>query len=242
MPERIAAATVSFPTVGHACDTVIETIQTGVPMARMELLDAVQVGACNAYSGLSLPESPLLLLEFHGSETGVAEQVAAVEAIAEGQGGTGFDWTTAAEDRTRLWQARHDAYWAACALRPGARGLSTDVCVPISRLAEAVAAAQAKAGAMGLTAPVLGHVGDGNFHVLLLVDVADAAERAAADAYTEWLGRLALEMDGTCTGEHGIGQGKRALLREEMGGAVDAMAAIKRALDPLGIMNPGKIV
>ena len=242
IPEAIAAAACSFPTVGAGCEAAMAAIQTGLPVARMELLDAVQVGACNAYSKLSLPETPLLLLEFHGSDAGVAEQAARFGEIAADTGGAGFRWTTSTEERTALWQARHDAYWAACALRPGARGLSTDVCVPISRLGEAVEAAQARAAGIGLPATVLGHVGDGNFHVLLLVDVDDAAERTAADGYIDWLADLALSLDGTCTGEHGIGQGKRALLRREMGEAVDVMAAIKAALDPLGIMNPGKVV
>ena len=242
IPEAIAAASCSFPTVNAACEAAMGAIQMGLPVARMELLDAVQVAACNAYSELSLPEAPLLLLEFHGSDAGVAEQAEAFGDLAAEAGGTGFGWTASTEERTALWQARHDAYWAACALRPGAKGLSTDVCVPISRLGEAVEAARARAEGIGMPATVLGHVGDGNFHVLLLVDVTDAAERAAADAYIEWLAELALSLDGTCTGEHGIGQGKRALLRREMGGAVDVMAAVKAALDPLGIMNPGKVI
>ena len=242
IPEAIAAASCSFPTVNAACEAAMGAIQMGLPVARMELLDAVQVAACNAYSELSLPEAPLLLLEFHGSDAGVAEQAEAFGDLAAEAGGTGFRWTASTEERTALWQARHDAYWAACALRPGAKGLSTDVCVPISRLGEAVEAARARAEGIGMPATVLGHVGDGNFHVLLLVDVTDAAERAAADAYIEWLADLALSLDGTCTGEHGIGQGKRALLRREMGGAVDVMAAVKAALDPLGIMNPGKVI
>ena len=242
IPEAIAAASCSFPTINAACEAAMGAIQMGLPVARMELLDAVQVAACNAYSELSLPEAPLLLLEFHGSDAGVAEQAEAFGDLAAEAGGTGFRWTASTEERTALWQARHDAYWAACALRPGAKGLSTDVCVPISRLGEAVEAARARAEGIGMPATVLGHVGDGNFHVLLLVDVTDAAERAAADAYIEWLADLALSLDGTCTGEHGIGQGKRALLRREMGGAVDVMAAVKAALDPLGIMNPGKVI
>jgi len=183
-----------------------------------------------------------LLLEFHGTEAGVAEQAEAFGALAADHGGGGFRWTTVAEERTRLWQARHDAYWACIALRPGARGLSTDVCVPISRLADCVAAASHRAAADGLVAPIVGHAGDGNFHVLLLVDPQDAAERAKAEAYVGWLNDLAIGMEGTCTGEHGIGQGKRAYLRRELGAAVDVMAAIKAALDPAGLMNPGKII
>ncbi|KIT15309.1 FAD-binding oxidoreductase [Jannaschia aquimarina] len=242
IPEAIRAAACTFPDVGAAVETCIAVIQSGIPIARIELLDALQVRACNLHSGLDLPEAPLLLLEFHGSPAGVAEQVETVAALVREAGGSGFRWEERAEDRTRLWQARHDAYWAACALRPGAKGLSTDVCVPISNLGPAIEAAQRKAREMNLLAPALGHVGDGNFHVLLLVDPEDAAERAGADAYIEWLAELAWSLDGTCTGEHGIGQGKRALLRREAGEAVDVMAAIKAALDPLGIMNPGKIV
>ena len=242
IPERIAAAACSFATVRAACETVIAATQMALPLARMELLDALQVRASNAYSKLTLPEAPLLLLEFHGTEAGVAEQVELFREVAGEHGASDYRWTASTEERTALWQARHDAYWAACALRPGARGLSTDVCVPVSRLADCVTAAQARAAEMDLLAPVLGHVGDGNFHVLLLVDVSSEAERAAADAYVDWLAETALAMDGTCTGEHGIGQGKRHLLRRELGPAVDVMAAVKRAIDPFGIMNPGKIV
>ena len=242
IPEAISSASCSFPSVAAACDAVIATIQMGIPVARIELLDALQVRACNAYSGLSLPEAPLLLLEFHGSDSGVAEQAASFGEIAEEFGAAGFAWTTSAEDRTKLWQARHDAYWAALQLRPGAQGISTDVCVPISRLAECVTACQARLEEMGLLAPVVGHVGDGNFHTLLLIDMDDKAEVARADAFVGWLNDLAISMDGTCTGEHGIGQGKMPYLTRELGDATAYMAAIKRALDPENIMNPGKIV
>ena len=242
VPEAISAASCRFPAVSNACEAVIEAIQTGVSMARIELLDSLTVKAVNSYSGLSLPESPMLLLEFHGSGTGVAEQSKAAGEIFADHGGSNFDWTVKQEERSRLWQARHDAYWAALQLRPGARGLSTDACVPISRLAECVAAAQAKASELGFIAPVLGHVGDGNFHVLLLVDTESARELEATERYVSWLADLAISNGGTCTGEHGIGQGKIEFLERELGPATAIMADIKRALDPLNIMNPGKIV
>jgi D-lactate dehydrogenase (cytochrome) len=242
IPEAMSSATCSFPSVRAACEAVIATIQMGVPVARIELLDALQVRACNAYSKLTLPEQPLLLLEFHGSTASVAEQAATFGELAEDAGGTGFTWTASPEDRTRLWQARHDAYWAACALKPEAEGLSTDVCVPISRLADCVGAVQDKLTEMSLTAPIVGHVGDGNFHTLLLVDPDDAEELARGKDYLAWLADLAISMEGTCTGEHGIGQGKAGYLRAELGAAVDVMAAIKAAVDPQGIMNPGKIL
>jgi D-lactate dehydrogenase (cytochrome) len=242
IPEAMSSATCSFPSVEAACTAVIQTIQMGIPVARMELLDAQSVGAVNAYSKLSLPETPLLLLEFHGSAAGVAEQAETFGQIAEDAGGTGFAWTTSPEERTRLWQARHDAYWATIALRPGAKALATDVCVPISRLAECVEAARAKASSLGLVAPILGHVGDGNFHVTPLVDLSNPDEVANTETFLAWLAELAISMDGTCTGEHGIGQGKRVYLRKELGEAVDVMASIKAALDPANLMNPGKIV
>jgi D-lactate dehydrogenase (cytochrome) len=242
IPEAMSSARCSFPTVHAACDAVIATIQTGIPVARIELLDTLQVRAVNAYSKLDLPEAPLLLLEFHGSEASVAEQAAGFGEIAAEAGGTGFEWTTRPEDRTRLWQARHDAYWASLQLRPGARGISTDVCVPISRLADCVAATQERLSELALVAPIVGHVGDGNFHVMPLVDMADAGEVERTEAFVGWLNDLALSMGGTCTGEHGIGQGKRKYLRAELGGAVDVMSRIKAALDPDGILNPGKII
>ena len=220
----------------------MQTIQYGVPVARMELLDSLSVRAVNAYSGLDLPEEPLLLMEFHGSQTSVAEQAEMVGAISEELGGSGFEWTTRTEQRSKLWQARHDAYWASMALRPEARGISTDVCVPISRLAECVVRCQEKLAELGLLAPIIGHVGDGNFHTLPLVDVDNPEEIARADSFVSWLNELAISMEGTCTGEHGIGQGKMPYLRAELGQAVDVMAAIKVSLDPDNIMNPGKIV
>ncbi|MCP4821387.1 MAG: FAD-binding protein [Shimia sp.] len=241
IPEAMSSARCSFETIDAACQAVMATIQYGIPVARIELLDSLAVKAANAYSKLDLPEQHLLLLEFHGSESGVAEQSEMFGHIAEEFGGSGFEWTQKAEDRSKLWQARHDMYWAALALRPGAQGVSTDVCVPISRLAECVTAAKEKADELGLISTVVGHVGDGNFHMLPLVDMEDADEVARAQGYVSWLNNLAIEMGGTCTGEHGIGQGKRPYLRKELGGAVDVMGAIKAAIDPDGIMNPGKI-
>ncbi|MEO0938239.1 MAG: FAD-linked oxidase C-terminal domain-containing protein [Pseudomonadota bacterium] len=241
IPEVISAARCSFPTVAAACEAVMAVIQYAIPVARIELLDTVQVRASNAYSGLDLPETPLLLLEFHGSAAGVAEQVETFGDIAGAFGASGYTATTTLEERNALWKARHDAYWAALQLRPGARGLSTDVCVPISRLAECVAAAQAKLDALGFVAPIVGHVGDGNFHSLVLVDESSEDELAKAAGYVSWLNDLAISMDGTCTGEHGIGQGKMPYLRRELGAAVDVMGAVKMALDPQNILNPGKV-
>jgi D-lactate dehydrogenase (cytochrome) len=242
IPEAVSAATCSFPSVGAACTAVIATIQYGIPVARIELLDALQVRAVNAYSKLSLPEAPLLVVEFHGSESGVAEQAEAFGDIASDHGGTGFTFTTREEERSQLWQARHDAYWAGLQLRPGAKGLSTDVCVPVSRLADCVSAAQDRLAAAGMLAPIVGHVGDGNFHCLLLVDMDNHAEIAQAEDFIGWLNDLAISMDGTCTGEHGIGQGKAKYLERELGaGAMTMMRAIKGAVDPHHIMNPGKM-
>jgi D-lactate dehydrogenase (cytochrome) len=242
IPETIAAGTCPFPSVEAACNATIMTIQTGIPVARIELLDALQVRACNVYSKLSLPETPTLFLEFHGTEAGVAEQSRLFGEIAQELGGGPFEWATKPEDRSRLWQARHDAYWAQCALRPGARSLATDVCVPISRLAECVTETQRDIAENNLLAPIVGHVGDGNFHVGLLVERDNAAEVAQVEGFLERLVERALRMGGTCTGEHGVGQGKMKYLAAEHGApALDAMRAIKRALDPLDIMNPGKI-
>ena len=242
IPEAMSSATCSFPDLESACNAVIMTIQMGIPVARIELLDALQVKAVNGFSKLSLPEEPLLLLEFHGSEASVAEQSESFGDIADEFGGTGFSWTTSSEERTKLWQARHDAYWASLSLRPGAVGISTDVCVPISRLAECVATTQAKLEELGIMAPIVGHVGDGNFHTLLLIDMEDENEVAAAHEFVSWLNELAISMEGTCTGEHGIGQGKRRYLEKEIGAGVDVIKAIKTAIDPDNIMNPGKII
>jgi D-lactate dehydrogenase (cytochrome) len=242
IPEAISAGLCSFPSVEAACDTVIATVQYGIPVARIELLDALQVKACNAYSKLDLAEQPTLFLEFHGTPAGVAEQAETFGEIAAEHGGGGFRWETREEERLKLWQARHDAYWAVRALRPGAEAFATDACVPISRLAECVRETQADLERLGLTAPIVGHVGDGNFHLSVLVDTAERAEMQAAEELIARLAERAIAMDGTCTGEHGIGQGKMACLERELGPAVEVMRAIKRALDPADIMNPGKIV
>ena len=243
IPEAISGGVCPFPSVEAACNAAIATIQSGIPVARIELLDELQVKATNLYSKLTLPEVPMLFVEFHGSPAGVAEQSERFGEIADDLGGGPFEWTTKPEDRTRLWQARHDAYWAGRGLRPGVQAIATDVCVPLSRLAECVTETQREIAAHGLVAPILGHVGDGNFHLTLLVDMADAGEVKAAKGLCERLVERALAMDGTCTGEHGVGQGKMKYLAGELGEpALAAMAAIKRALDPDGIMNPGKIV
>jgi D-lactate dehydrogenase (cytochrome) len=243
IPEAISAGHCQFPSVEAACNTAIATIQSGIPIARVELMDELQVRATNLYSKLALPEAPMLFVEFHGSPAGVAEQSERFGEIAREFGAAAFEWTTKPEERTRLWQARHDAYWAGRSLRPGAQAFATDVCVPISRLAECVTQTQRDIAEHGLVAPILGHVGDGNFHLSLLVDMADADELQAAKALSERLIERALGMDGTCTGEHGVGQGKMKYLPGELGDTtIAAMAAIKHALDPHGIMNPGKIV
>ena len=241
-PEAISGGVCPFPSIEAACQAVIATIQCGIPVARIELLDEQQVKACNIYSKLTLTETPTLFLEFHGSEAGVKEQSELFGAIAEEYGGGPFDWATRAEERTSLWTARHDAYWASFTLRPGAKGVATDVCVPISRLAECVTETKQDIESKGLLATVVGHVGDGNFHVLVLVDEDNDEEVEKAEAFVERLNWRAIEMEGTCTGEHGVGQGKMKYLRKEHGGGVDMMAAIKRALDPDNILNPGKIV
>ena len=194
------------------------------------------------YSKLDYPESPCLFLEFHGSDAGVAEQAETFGMIAEENGGGPFLWTAVAEERSKLWKARHDAYWASLTLRPGAKGLSTDVCVPISRLAECVAATEADIAEMALIAPIVGHAGDGNFHVLALMDPEDAGEVALVERFVARLNMRAIAMEGTCTGEHGVGQGKVGFLKAEHGHGVEVMRQIKRALDPHDIMNPGKIL
>jgi D-lactate dehydrogenase (cytochrome) len=243
IPEAISSAVCAFPSIGQAVTTVIATIQCGVPVARIELLDEVQMGACIAYSKLEgYQAAPTLFFEFHGTPAGVEEQAEMVKGIARELGGGDFRWATRAEDRNRLWQARHDAYYAAMALRPGAKGVVTDVCVPISRLAECVLAAKEAIAASGLLAPMVGHAGDGNFHLSILVDPDDGDEIARAKEIGRRLVEQALALGGTCTGEHGVGQGKMAYLDAEHGAALDTMRAIKHALDPDNIMNPGKIV
>jgi D-lactate dehydrogenase (cytochrome) len=241
IPQKIAGGACAFPSIKAACDAVIMTIQMGIPVARIELLDTVQMRACNAYSKLSYAESPTLFLEFHGTDETVPLQSAAFAEIAAECGGGEFLWTANAEERTKLWKARHDAYWAARALAPGLAALSTDVCVPISRLADCVSETQADIEEHGLLGPIVGHAGDGNFHVLLLFDDKSAEDIARAESFVQRLNQRALDLDGTCTGEHGIGQGKMAFLEQELGGAVDLMRQVKQALDPDDIFNPGKI-
>jgi D-lactate dehydrogenase (cytochrome) len=242
IPEVIASGVCAFDTLEGACNTAIMTIQAGVPIARIELLDELQVRMSNAYSKLSLPEKPTLFLEFHGSDASVTEQTALFRDIAAENGGGEFEWATRAEERTRLWQARHDAYWSARAWRPGAQTLATDACVPISRLAECVTETRADLDASGLLGAILGHVGDGNFHVSLLFDADDTDELSRVKGFLERLALRAIAMDGTCTGEHGVGQGKMKYLEAEIGLALDVMRALKRAIDPHNIMNPGKIL
>lgn len=241
IPEVISGGVCPFPTIADACNAVILTIQSGIPVARIELLDALQMKACNAYSGLSYAETPTLFVEFHGSAESVELQSRQFAEIAAEFGSSGFLWTTNPEERARLWKARHNAYWAQKSLIPGAGILSTDVCVPISRLADCVAETHEDIAAHGLTAPIVGHAGDGNFHVGLLFDDKDTADVARAEAFVERLNARALAMDGTCTGEHGIGQGKMPFLEAELGEALGLMRQIKRSLDPDNIFNPGKI-
>jgi D-lactate dehydrogenase (cytochrome) len=243
IPEAISGGTCPFPTVEACCNTAIHTIQSGIPIARIELLDALQVRAVNIHSNLGLPETPMLFLEFHGTEASVAEQSERFGEIAAEFGGGPFTWTTRPEERTRLWEARHHAAVSNLALRPGSSIVATDVCVPISRLAECVRETQADVERSGLLAPIVGHIGDGNFHLSVMVDMNDADEVKRVEGLNERLVERALAMDGTCTGEHGVGQGKMKYLEHEHGAAaLDVMASIKRALDPQNIMNPGKIV
>lgn len=242
IPESIAAGICPFPDIEAACRAVIETIQVGIPVARIELLDEVQIRACNAHSGLGLEETPTLFVEFHGSEAGTHEQSELFGEIASSNGGGPFVWETRAEDRNRLWQARHDAFWAAKALSPGKQVFSTDVCVPISRLAECVVETKRDLDEHGLLGPIVGHVGDGNFHVLLFCDMNCQEEIKAVKAFSDRLVMRALAMEGTSTGEHGVGRGKMRFLEAEHGAGVGVMRTIKRALDPKNIMNPGKIV
>ena len=242
IPEAISAAICPFPDLASAVNTSIRTIQMGVGVARIELMDEVQMEAINKHSNLDYPLQPTLLFEFHGSEAGVVEQAETVQAIAAEFDASEFRWETKTEDRNRLWQARHDAYYACMALRPGAKGFSTDVCVPISRLTECIIETRRDIDETGLMAPIVGHVGDGNFHVIVVMDFENADEVARAKAFNERLVTRALAMDGTCTGEHGIGHGKIEFLTAEHGEAVSVMRALKMAIDPMNIMNPGKIV
>ena len=242
LPEAISAATCSFPSIDAAVRTTIQIIQLGVPIARCELLDVNAVRAVNKHDKLTLPESPLLLMEFHGSEASVAEQAATVQQIAAEFGGQGFQWATTPEERTKLWTARHHAYFAGLQMRPGCRTVTTDTCVPISRLAESVVRASEEAVAAGLQHYIVGHVGDGNFHLAYLIDPAVPAERELAERLNHQMVQRALRLDGTCSGEHGIGLHKMGFLVDEAGaGAVAMMRSVKQALDPKNIMNPGKI-
>ncbi len=242
IPEAISAAVCSFPTLEGAVNSVILTIQMAIPVARIELLDEVQMDAINRYSKLSYPVQPTLFFEFHGSTHGVEEQAETVGGICGEFGGGDFRWATRQEDRNNLWQARYDAYYACLALRPGAKGWPTDVCVPISRLAECLLETRKDVDSEGLLAPIVGHVGDGNFHLVIVVDPDDEDEMARATAVNERMIERALALGGTCTGEHGIGYGKLRYLEAEHGEAVDIMRQVKRALDPRNIMNPGKVV
>jgi D-lactate dehydrogenase (cytochrome) len=242
LPEGISSAVCTFPTVADAVNTVIQTIQMGIPVARIELLDELQVDAVNRYSNLNLVVAPTLLLEFHGTERGVQEQAESLGEIASEFGGSDFRWSSRAEERNRLWQARHDVAYAAKALKPGGEIWPTDVCVPISRLAECVTVTQIDIRESELVAPIVGHVGDGNFHVVMVVDPADSEEVKRATDLNERLISRALAMGGTCTGEHGIGYGKLDFLIAEHGEAVSVMRQIKQCLDPDNLMNPGKVV
>lgn len=241
-PEDVIAAVCAFESLEGAVNTVIEAVQYGVPMARMELLDALSMKAFNAYSGTDYAEVPTLFLEFNGSPAAVKEQVAMVEEICAGQGGGEFRWASAQEERDQLWDARHKAYFAALALRPGAAAVITDVCVPVSRLAEMILETRADIDQSGVIGPILGHVGDGNFHCILLVDRDNAEEAAAAKALSDRMVTRGLEAGGTCTGEHGVGIGKKKHLRAQHGEAVQVMALIKQALDPQNLMNPAKVL
>ncbi len=241
IPEAISSAICSFETIDGAVDTVVQAIQLGIPLARVEILDDMQIRAVNRWSKMDLPELTTLFFEFHGSERYVAEQIETIRELAQGNGGGEFKWANLPEERSRLWKARHEAYYAAVNLRPGAIGWATDVCVPISRLAECIRETKADLDASSIPATILGHVGDGNFHVVFSIDPAAPQEIGEVKEINARLIRRALAMDGTCTGEHGIGLGKQDWLVEELGEAVDLMRSIKHALDPKQILNPGKI-
>jgi D-lactate dehydrogenase (cytochrome) len=240
-PQAISSAVCSFERLEQAIDTAIEVIQSGIPVARMELLDEVMMRGINGYSKLAYREAPTLFFEFHGTDASVAEQAELAEAIAAEHAGQGFQWARAAEDRTKLWHARDNTLYAGLSLKPGAKAMITDVCVPISRLTECLTETRRDIDENGLVAPVVGHVGDGNFHLLILIDQDDPDEVARAKALHARLVSRAIAMEGTCTGEHGIGTGKMKFLEEEHGEAVDVMRAIKSAVDPRQTMNPGKI-
>jgi D-lactate dehydrogenase (cytochrome) len=242
IPEAMSAAVCAFPTIDAAVDTVITTIQSGVPVARIELLDEAQIDAINKYSKLDNQVAPTLFFEFHGTKAGVAEQVDIVKEIAGDNGGSDFRWASTQEERNKLWQARHDAYYAALALRPGSQGWATDVCVPISRLAECIAETKRDLAQSSIPSAMVGHVGDGNFHLVFMIDPKKPEEITEASRLNDRMVTRALAMEGTCTGEHGVGYGKLEFLPAEHGEAVEVMRTIKRALDPDNLMNPGKIV
>lgn len=243
VPESIVAAVVPFASLAGAANTTIEAIQLGLGLARVELLDPLQINAVNRYSKLALAELPTLFVEFHGTPLGVGEQVAAFRDIANANGARGFDTAASTDERRALWKARHDAYWATKAAWPGKKTLATDVCVPISRLAECIAETEADIRRLGLVCPIVGHVGDGNFHATPVVDTDDVQEMAALEELLHRLAERAIAMDGTCTGEHGVGQGKIRYLAAEAGAeGLAAMRAVKAALDPFGILNPGKVL
>lgn len=242
IPEATSAAVCAFDTISGAVDAVIATIQMGIPMARIEFLDAASVAACNARDGAEMPVMPHLMIEFHGSERAVAEDAARFGEIAEEFGAQGYAWSTQPQERRRLWDMRHNAYYAILASRPGATALVTDVCVPISRLAQAVEETVADIADSAISGPILGHAGDGNFHAILLVEPDNAAELQAAKALSGRMVERALSMGGTATGEHGVGMGKLDYMAREHGAAWDVMSTLKRGLDPDGLMNPGKLV
>jgi D-lactate dehydrogenase (cytochrome) len=242
-PEAVSAAVCSFPSTAEAVNAVIQTIQMGVPIARVEFLDENSVKSINAHNKLSLPEKPLLLFEFHGSENGVKEQAQVVQDIAAEYNAVGFEWATRPEERSRLWTARHNAYFAMLQMRPGARAISTDCCVPISRLAECILDTKADCEKNDMIYSIIGHVGDGNFHVLMMVDPHDPDDVAKAEGVNARMVARAISMDGTCTGEHGVGMHKMDFLIQEHGEeAIETMRILKHAFDPKNIMNPGKII
>ena len=242
-PDAVAAAVCPFTSMDGAANTVIQTIQLGIPVARMEIIDDTQLAIVNRFSKTSYPEAPTLFFEFHGTSQGVVDdQARTVEEIAREHGALGFEWATTPEARAVLWQARHDVYYATLASRPGARAMTTDVCVPISQLAPCILETQADARAIGLPAPLVGHAGDGNFHLILMVDPEQPEELARVSAYAQRLVERALRMGGTCSGEHGVGLGKMKYLKAEHGEALNVMRTLKRALDPNDLMNPGKML
>ena len=242
IPEATSSAICNFKTIDGAVDTVITTIQSGIPIARIELMDDTQMDALNRYSKMDYPVAPTLLLEFHGTEAGVVEQAEMVQAIAADNGGQDFKWATVAEERSKLWQARHDSLWAILALEPGKQAFPTDVCVPISRLAECIRETKKDLETTWLKAPILGHVGDGNFHMVMLIDRDDPKDIAEVERLNDRLVRRAISMGGTCTGEHGVGSYKMKFLDQEHGEALGLMKLLKRSIDPQNLMNPGKVL